>query len=136
MKSYYFSRNWKNYTTHTSFLKRVKSGSEEAWNEFFNKYSGMIWDIGKKRNLSPVESAASSSSKYQQKPSFHKNLPFFYQFVQRKNIFSLTNRHSRSNFIRHLILSFIFFGGIKKQRQDALLSNNSSHHKIRDINEE
>ena len=52
MKSYYFSRNWKNYTTHTSFLERVKSGSEEAWNEFFNKYSGMIWDIGKKRNLS------------------------------------------------------------------------------------
>ncbi|MBE6378178.1 MAG: sigma-70 family RNA polymerase sigma factor [Lentisphaerae bacterium] len=52
MKSYYFSGNWKNYTTHTSFLERVKSGSEEAWNEFFNKYSGMIRDIGKKRNLS------------------------------------------------------------------------------------
>lgn len=55
MKSYYFSRNWKNYTTHTSFLERVKSGSEEAWNEFFNKYSGMIRNIGKKRNLSPED---------------------------------------------------------------------------------
>lgn len=43
------------YTTNSSFLRRVQSGNENAWREFYQKYSGMICHIGKKRNLSPEE---------------------------------------------------------------------------------
>lgn len=40
------------YTTKSSLLNNVRSGGEEAWNEFYVKYSGMIYAIGLKRNLS------------------------------------------------------------------------------------
>ena len=43
------------YTTHSSFLRRVQNGNETAWNEFYDKYSGMIFHIGQQRNLSPEE---------------------------------------------------------------------------------
>ena len=39
------------YTTDSSFLRRVKIGDELAWKDFYKKYSGMIRNIGKKRNL-------------------------------------------------------------------------------------
>ena len=43
------------YTTHSSFLRRVQDGNESAWNEFYDKYSGMIFHIGQQRNLSAEE---------------------------------------------------------------------------------
>ena len=57
MQSKTFSKRRKtfSYTTRSSFLERVKSGNEEAWKEFYNKYAGMIHYIGKKRQLTPEE---------------------------------------------------------------------------------
>ena len=43
------------YTTHSSFLRRVQDGNESAWNEFYDKYSGMIFHIGQQRYLSTEE---------------------------------------------------------------------------------
>ena len=43
------------YTTHSSFLRRVKSGDEKAWREFYAKYSGMIHYIGQQRRLTAEE---------------------------------------------------------------------------------
>ena len=43
------------YTTRSSFLKRVQSGNDEAWKEFYEKYTGMIRFIGKKRQLTSEE---------------------------------------------------------------------------------
>ena len=43
------------YTTDSSFLNRVKSGDENAWSDFYNKYSGMIRSIGQKHFLTPEE---------------------------------------------------------------------------------
>ena len=43
------------YTTHSSFLREIKNGSESAWFEFYRKYAGMIRYIGQKRNLTPEE---------------------------------------------------------------------------------
>lgn len=43
------------FTTHSSFLERIRNGSENAWNEFYRKYAGMIYNIGQKRHLSPEE---------------------------------------------------------------------------------
>ena len=36
-------------------MRRVKEGNETAWQEFYQKYAGMICHIGKKRNLSSEE---------------------------------------------------------------------------------
>ena len=43
------------YTTHSSFLQRMQSHEDEAWLEFNEKYAGMIYSIGKKRNLTKDE---------------------------------------------------------------------------------
>lgn len=43
------------YTTSPTFLQRVKSGNEMAWNEFYRKYAGMIRHIGQQKNLPPEE---------------------------------------------------------------------------------
>ena len=43
------------YTTHSSFLRRVKSGNDAAWHDFYARYAGMIRAIGQKRALSPEE---------------------------------------------------------------------------------
>lgn len=43
------------YTTNSSFLRRVKAGDELAWKEFYIKYSGMIYSIGKKRRLNAAD---------------------------------------------------------------------------------
>ena len=43
------------YSTHSSFLRDMSNGSEQAWFEFCRKYSGMIRYIGQKRQLSPEE---------------------------------------------------------------------------------
>lgn len=43
------------YTTHSSFLREIRTGSEAAWYEFYRKYAGMIRYIGQKRNLTPEE---------------------------------------------------------------------------------
>lgn len=43
------------YSTSKTFLQRVKSGDESAWNDFFYRYAGMICSIGKKKNLTPEE---------------------------------------------------------------------------------
>ena len=43
------------YTTHSSFLQRMQSHEDEAWLEFNEKYAGMIYRIGKKRNLTKDE---------------------------------------------------------------------------------
>lgn len=43
------------YTTRKSLLDQVQAGNEEAWEEFYQKYRGMIASIGKKRNLSEEE---------------------------------------------------------------------------------
>ena len=43
------------YTTNSSQLRHVQSGDSAAWQEFYQKYSGMIHFIGRKRCLSPEE---------------------------------------------------------------------------------
>ena len=43
------------YTTRSSFLRRVQSGNEQAWHDFYARYAGMIRAIGLRRNLSPEE---------------------------------------------------------------------------------
>ena len=43
------------YTTDSSCLRDIKTGSETAWREFYLKYYGMIRFIGKKRNLTPED---------------------------------------------------------------------------------
>ena len=43
------------YTTNSSQLRHVQSGNSAAWQEFYQKYSGMIHFIGRKRCLSPEE---------------------------------------------------------------------------------
>lgn len=40
------------YTTSTSLLNAVKASNNKAWDEFYVKYSGMIYAIGKRKNLS------------------------------------------------------------------------------------
>ena len=45
------------YTTDSSCLRDIKTGSETAWREFYLKYYGMIRFIGKKRNLTPEDCA-------------------------------------------------------------------------------
>lgn len=42
-------------STSTSMLRHVQEGREEAWKEFYEKYSGMIHCIGQKNNLSEEE---------------------------------------------------------------------------------
>lgn len=49
------SRKTVSYTTRSSFLRDVQSGSESAWFEFHRKYAGMIRHIGMKRQLTPEE---------------------------------------------------------------------------------
>ena len=48
-------RNSISYTTHSSFLRQIRSGSDTAWKEFCRKYSGMIHHIGKSRQLTREE---------------------------------------------------------------------------------
>ncbi|MBR2373548.1 MAG: sigma-70 family RNA polymerase sigma factor [Lentisphaeria bacterium] len=36
-------------------MQRVQAGNERAWNEFYRRYAGMIYYIGKKKHLSPEE---------------------------------------------------------------------------------
>lgn len=43
------------YSTDTSFLRKVKSGDEYAWQKFYRRYAGMIHRIGKNRQLTPKE---------------------------------------------------------------------------------
>lgn len=43
------------YTTSSSFLRRVQSGNEAAWHDFYARYAGMIRAIGQKRSLTPEE---------------------------------------------------------------------------------
>lgn len=43
------------YTTRSSFLQRIKDGSEEAWHDFYRRYAGMIRNIGRKRRLTDEE---------------------------------------------------------------------------------
>lgn len=43
------------YTTDSSLLRNVKEGNETAWQQFYEKYSGMICYIGRKRNLTLEE---------------------------------------------------------------------------------
>ena len=49
------SRAFPPSTTRSSFLRRVQSGDEQAWCEFYRRYSGMIADIGRRRGLTPEE---------------------------------------------------------------------------------
>lgn len=49
------SRKSLSYSTHSSFLREIKTGSEAAWYEFYRKYAGMIRYIGQKRKLTPEE---------------------------------------------------------------------------------
>ena len=48
-------RELTSYTTHSSFLQRIQSHKDEAWLEFNEKYAGMIYRIGHKRNLTKEE---------------------------------------------------------------------------------
>ncbi len=43
------------FATRSSFIRQIKSGNEETWNEFYRKYTGMIRSIGRKHNLTPEE---------------------------------------------------------------------------------
>ena len=43
------------YTTNSSQLRHVQSGNSAAWQEFYQKYSDMIYFIGLKRGLCPEE---------------------------------------------------------------------------------
>lgn len=42
-------------TTRSSLLRRVRSGEDPAWREFYRRYAGMIADIGRRRGLTPHE---------------------------------------------------------------------------------
>ena len=42
-------------TTRTSFLHEIQSGDENAWQDFYRRYSAMIEDIGRKRQLTEEE---------------------------------------------------------------------------------
>lgn len=48
-------RELTSYTTHSSFLQRIRNRKDEAWLEFNEKYAGMIYRIGKKRGLTKEE---------------------------------------------------------------------------------
>lgn len=50
-----FERSTVSYTTHSSFLRQIRSGNDAAWNEFYRKYAGMIHAIGKQRKLTREE---------------------------------------------------------------------------------
>lgn len=43
------------HTTNSSLLRMVQEGNELAWNKFYKQYSGLIRNIGKKRNLTKEE---------------------------------------------------------------------------------
>lgn len=43
------------FSTHSSFLNRIRSGDETAWFEFHEKYVRMIRYIGVQRGLTPAE---------------------------------------------------------------------------------
>ena len=42
-------------TTDTSFLRKVQAGNEDAWRQFYVRYSEMIRQIGIRRHLSPAD---------------------------------------------------------------------------------
>lgn len=42
-------------TTDSSFLRQVQSGNEDAWQQFYARYSEMIRKIGVRRQLSPAD---------------------------------------------------------------------------------
>lgn len=48
-------RELTSYTTHSSFLKRIQNKKDEAWLEFYKRYAGMIYRIGRKRGLTDEE---------------------------------------------------------------------------------
>lgn len=54
-ENYFCSKPFSAYRTDSSFLRKVQSGSETAWNEFYEKYSSLIHFIGQKRRLTQEE---------------------------------------------------------------------------------
>ena len=54
-KDFLKSTHFSNFSTHSSFLNRVRSGDETAWFEFHEKYVRMIRHIGTMRGLTPTE---------------------------------------------------------------------------------
>ena len=49
------STHFSNFSTHSSFLNRIKSGDETAWFKFHERYVRMIRHIGTLRGLTPAE---------------------------------------------------------------------------------
>lgn len=43
------------YSTDSSLLRHVQAGNNTAWDTFYQKYSGMIYSIGKQRQLTAEE---------------------------------------------------------------------------------